>query len=99
MVASRSHLNRQTRKYIRMLKREHGGLEIVSRGSSLKFCLVAEGSAEIYPRFGPTWEWDTAAGQAIAEASGCRVLLEDGKNPLRYNKKVLLNPWFFVRRD
>jgi 3'(2'), 5'-bisphosphate nucleotidase len=98
VVASRSHRNRQTRKYIRKLKKGHGGLEIVSRGSALKFCLVAEGSAEIYPRFGPTWEWDTAAGHAIAEAAGCSVTLADGNSPLRYNKEVLLNPWFIVRR-
>ncbi len=99
VVASRSHRNRQTRKYIRTLKKMQPGLELVSRGSALKFCLVAEGSADIYPRFGPTWEWDTAAGQAIAEAAGCRVTLQDGQSSLSYNKESLLNPWFIVSRS
>jgi 3'(2'), 5'-bisphosphate nucleotidase len=99
VVASRSHRNRPTRRYIRILKKMHPGLEMVSRGSALKFCLVAEGFADIYPRFGPTWEWDTAAGQAIAEAAGCTVTLHDLQSPLSYNKEVLLNPWFIVKRD
>ncbi len=99
VVASRSHINRLTRKYIDSLKKKHPDLELVSRGSALKFCLVAEGTASIYPRFAPTWEWDTGAGQAIAEASGCKVTLLDEKTPLSYNKENLLNPGFIVRRD
>ncbi len=98
VVASRSHRNRRTNRFIRELKKRHPELEIVSRGSALKFCLVAEGSADVYPRFGPTWEWDTGAGHAIAEAAGCRVRLHDSGSPLTYNKKDLLNPWFIVER-
>ena len=65
-------------------------------GSSLKFCAVAEGSADIYPRLGPTSEWDTAAAQAVVEQAGGRVLELDGK-PLSYNQKdPILNPWFVV---
>jgi 3'(2'), 5'-bisphosphate nucleotidase len=80
------------------MRSRHPDLQLVSRGSALKFCMVAEGSADIYPRFGPTWEWDTAAGQAIAEAAGCRVTLLDEKTALGYNKKDLLNPGFIVWR-
>lgn len=98
VVASRSHRNRKTNRYVRNLRKKYSDLELVSRGSALKFCLVAEGSADIYPRFTPTWEWDTGAGQAIAEASGCRVTLHDQDSPLIYNKEILLNPWFIVKR-
>ncbi|MFC2098213.1 3'(2'),5'-bisphosphate nucleotidase CysQ [Bacteroidota bacterium] len=99
VVASRSHINLLTKRYIKKLRKSHGGLELVSRGSALKFCLVAEGSADIYPRFGPTWEWDTGAGQAIAEAAGCSVSLHDRDEALSYNKENLLNPFFIVARD
>ncbi|MDD5435151.1 MAG: hypothetical protein PH343_06955, partial [Nitrospira sp.] len=71
-------------------------VEFSSAGSSLKFCKVAEGKADIYPRFGPTMEWDTAAGQAIVEQAGGKVLDILTKKPLAYNKKELLNPWFLV---
>lgn len=98
VVASRSHGNRHTSRYIRTLNKLHPGLETVSRGSALKFCLVAEGSADIYPRFGPTWEWDSGAGHAIAEAAGCRVRLHNREESLLYNKENLLNPWFIVER-
>jgi 3'(2'), 5'-bisphosphate nucleotidase len=67
-------------------------------GSSLKICLVAEGIADIYPRLGPTMEWDTAAAQAVAECAGARVCLYGKKQPLRYNRENLLNPWFVVER-
>jgi 3'(2'), 5'-bisphosphate nucleotidase len=73
----------------------------VAVGSSIKFCLVAEGSADFYPRFGPTSEWDTAAAQAVLEAAGGAVVGLDG-SPLRYNTKAsLLNPSFlaFGERD
>ena len=99
VVASRSHLNEETLSYIHSLQEVKPDLEIVSRGSALKFCLVAEGSADIYPRFGPTWEWDTGAGQAIAESSGCTVRIHPGNQVLRYNKEKLLNPCFIVERD
>lgn len=95
-VASRSHLNEETKDFIDGLSRRFGGVETTSKGSSLKFCLVAEGNADVYPRFAPTMEWDTAAGQAIAEAAGCKVMLSDLSAPLVYNKENLLNPWFVV---
>ena len=70
IIASRSHMNKATVDFIEKIKKKHPSCEIVSVGSSLKICLVAEGSADIYPRFGPTMEWDTAAGNAIAKAAG-----------------------------
>ena len=70
--------------------------KIVSKGSSLKFCIVAEGGAEIYPRFAPTMEWDTAAGQAICQAVGVKVIDVTTNEPLKYNKQNLLNPHFLV---
>ena len=98
-IASRSHMSGETSSFLEELKKEHGGLEIVSAGSSLKFCLVAEGGADIYPRFAPTMEWDTAAGQVIVEQAGGSVLQHGTGEPLRYNKENLLNPWFIVRRS
>lgn len=95
-VASRSHSNEKTQSYLESLKREHGGIALMSKGSSLKFCLIAEGSADVYPRFGPTYEWDTAAGQAIVEASGGRVDMEGNGNSLSYNKQILLNGEFIA---
>lgn len=97
-IASRSHMSAETNSYLDGLKKEYGEIEIVSAGSSLKFCLIAEGTADIYPRFGPTMEWDTAAGQAIVEQAGGMVLKHETNEPLRYNKENLLNPWFIVRQ-
>ncbi|MBT8263238.1 MAG: 3'(2'),5'-bisphosphate nucleotidase CysQ [Bacteroidia bacterium] len=97
VVGSRSHLNDDTRKFIENIEKETS-VEIVSRGSSLKFCLVAEGDAHIYPRYAPTMEWDTAAGQAICQAAGIRVVEEATGTPLKYNKENLLNPYFLVAR-
>ncbi len=97
-VASRSHRNEQTDMFIKGLQKEHSGLKLVSTGSSLKFCLMAEGKADIYPRFGPTMEWDTAAGHAIARAAGCSVKILDSEDDLSYNKEVLTNPFFIVLR-
>jgi 3'(2'), 5'-bisphosphate nucleotidase len=71
-------------------------VQFISAGSSLKFCLVAEGSADLYPRLGPTMEWDTAAGQAIAEAAGRQVLVWGEADALRYNRELLRNPSFLV---
>lgn len=95
-VASRSHMSPETEEFINKKKELHGEVEIVSAGSSLKLCMVAEGKADVYPRFAPTMEWDTAAGQAIAEGAGCVVTQKDEKTPLAYNKEDLLNPWFIV---
>jgi 3'(2'), 5'-bisphosphate nucleotidase len=97
-IASRSHRNEQTDLFIKGLQKDHPGLRFVSTGSSLKFCFMAEGKADIYPRFGPTMEWDTAAGHAIARASGCSVKIHDRDDDLYYNKEELLNPWFIAAR-
>ncbi|GAB5400287.1 MAG: 3'(2'),5'-bisphosphate nucleotidase CysQ [Aureisphaera sp.] len=93
VVGSRSHLNEDTKAFIEKLGQE---VEIVSKGSSLKFCLVAEGNAHVYPRFAPTMEWDTAAGDAICRAVGIKVIDQDTQLPLAYNKENLLNPYFLV---
>ena len=95
-VASRSHLTPETEVYIEDLKKKHGSVELISSGSSIKICLVAEGAADVYPRFAPTMEWDTAAGHAIARAAGMEVYQAGKNEPLRYNKEDLLNPWFIV---
>ena len=97
IVASRSHLSPETEEYIRKLESEYGHVNLISCGSSLKICRVAEGSADIYPRFAPTMEWDTAAGHAIVRASGKNIYLTDERTPLHYNKENLLNPWFIVK--
>ncbi|MEO1032349.1 MAG: 3'(2'),5'-bisphosphate nucleotidase CysQ [Bacteroidota bacterium] len=96
VVGSRSHMNDETLAFVDKLKRQGEEVSIVSKGSSLKFCLVAEGGADIYPRFAPTMEWDTAAGQAICNAVGVKVISKETEKPLVYNKENLLNPWFVV---
>jgi 3'(2'), 5'-bisphosphate nucleotidase len=95
-VGSRSHMNEQTLAYIRQLKAEHGEVELISSGSALKFCQVAEGLADVYPRFAPTYEWDTAAGQAIVEMAGGKVVVADTGDRLLYNKASLVNPGFIA---
>lgn len=95
VVGSRSHMNKETQNFIQELKNKNQKeVEIVSKGSSLKFCSIAEGLADVYPRFAPTMEWDTAAGHAICNAVGIKVMALDTKKELRYNKENLLNPWF-----
>ncbi|PAM93545.1 hypothetical protein B4N84_17370 [Flavobacterium sp. IR1] len=74
-------------------------VDIVSKGSSLKFCLVAEGAAYVYPRFAPTMEWDTAAGQAICGAVGLKVVVRKTGEPIRYNREDLLNQHFLVSNE
>lgn len=92
VVGSRSHQSPETARYLDAI----GETDMLPMGSSLKFCIVAEGKADIYPRFGPTSEWDTAAAQAVVERAGGAVLTFDGK-PLRYNTKDdILNPYFLV---
>jgi 3'(2'), 5'-bisphosphate nucleotidase len=91
VVASRSHAGEAVQNFIDAV----GDVEIVSMGSSLKLCLVAEGAADVYPRLGPTSEWDTAAAQAVVEVAGGAVTDLEGE-PLRYNKDDILNPWFIV---
>ena len=96
VVASRSHLSPETEEYITQLKDLHDQVELISCGSSIKICRVAEGKADVYPRFAPTMEWDTAAGHAIARAAGMEIYQAGKEEPLRYNKENLLNPWFIV---
>ena len=97
VVGSRSHMNKNTEDFISTLEQDHNkNIEIVSKGSSLKFCLVAEGLADVYPRFAPTMEWDTAAGQAICEAVGLKVIDEKTAEPMVYNRENLLNNYFLV---
>lgn len=97
IVASRSHLTPETEEYIRMMESKHEKVETRSSGSSIKICLVAEGAADVYPRFAPTMEWDTAAGHAIVRAAGKNIWHTDLQSPLQYNKEDLLNPWFIVQ--
>ena len=97
VVGSRSHMNQETLDYIENLKSKYNKeVEIVSKGSSLKFCLVAEGKADVYPRFAPTMEWDTAAGQAICNAVGLSVIDRGTSEELKYNRENLLNNYFLV---
>lgn len=96
VVASRSHMSPETQAYIQEMERVHGQVCTVSSGSSIKICLVAEGVADAYPRYAPTMEWDTAAGDAVARAAGRAVRNAENGKPLLYNKPDLLNPWFLV---
>jgi 3'(2'), 5'-bisphosphate nucleotidase len=91
VVASRSHAGELMPRFLELA----GNPECVSKGSSLKICLVADGTATLYPRFGPTMEWDVAAAHAVVAIAGGTVVDPDG-NPLRYNKEDLHNPWFIV---
>ncbi len=90
VVASRSHMSEETQTFIQTLSEP----TLVSQGSSLKFMLLAEGKADVYPRFAPTMEWDTAAAHAIVNEAGISVLQKDSNIPLLYNKADLLNPYF-----
>jgi len=94
MVASKSHFTAETGNYIELLKEKENEIELVSKGSALKMCLVAEGLAHLYPRLGPTMEWDTAAGQAIIEAAGGQLYDWSTKERMRYNRPDLRNGWF-----
>lgn len=96
VVASRSHLSQEVEDFVEELREQGKEVEFLSAGSSLKFCLVAEGKADVYPRFGPTMEWDTGAAHAVALAAGRKVLQAETRIPLTYNKENLLNPWFIV---
>lgn len=99
VVASKSHLSSETQDYIDDLAKTTENIECVSKGSSLKLCMVAEGSADIYPRLAPTMEWDTAAADAIVREAG-KITVDYHKNSsLIYNKENLLNPWFVVKRS
>lgn len=99
VVASRSHMNKETEDYINLLKDQYKDIKILSAGSSVKICMIAEGKADIYPRFGPTMEWDTAAAHAVAVYAGCSFTQADGFSEIIYNKKNLLNPWFVAKNN
>ncbi len=98
IVGSRSHATKELEEFVSQKQQELGEVQFISAGSSLKICLVAEGRADIYPRLGPTMEWDTAAGQAIAEIAGAAMTIHLSGEPMIYNKENLLNPWFVVER-
>lgn len=97
VTVSKSHLNEKTLEFVNKMIQKFGEVDTISIGSSLKICLIAEGKADIYPRFGRTMEWDTAAGHAIAVAAGFSFTLPDGDTPVRYNKADLSNPNFIVK--
>jgi 3'(2'), 5'-bisphosphate nucleotidase len=98
LVASRSHLSSETYQHIETTKLQHTNVSIVNVGSSLKLCLIAEGKANEYPRFGPTMEWDIAAGHAILLESGANVIDHSTQAQMKYNKPDLLNNWFIAKR-
>lgn len=98
VVASRSHMSSETEDFIAEKRVEQGVIDLTSVGSSLKLCMVAEGLADDYPRFAPTMEWDTAAGQAIVEATGGKVIEWESKISMKYNRPDLLNKWFLVTK-
>ena len=98
MVVNRSHFSEETHAFIDQLKNEYETVETVPAGSSLKLCLVAEGTADVYSRLAPTMEWDIDAGQAIVEAVGGRVYFHDSNKPVTYNKNNLRNGWFVTKR-
>lgn len=100
IVISRSHADKTTQSIIDDLQRTHPQITTISRGSSIKLCEVACGSADIYPRYAPTREWDTAAGHALVMASGGQVVNAHNGKPVTYNKMDTLNPSFIaVRKD
>ena len=96
IVASRSHLSKDTFAHLQKMKLQKGETTIVYSGSSVKMCWVAEGKADEYPRFGRTMEWDTAAGQSIVECAGGAFLNFETKQRLSYNKMILDNPEFIA---
>ena len=90
-------MSKETENYIKKMREIHSAVDLISKGSSLKLCMVAEGKADCYPRFAPTMEWDTAAGQAICEHSGFDVIDLNTKKTMLYNREKLLNNWFLVQ--
>jgi 3'(2'), 5'-bisphosphate nucleotidase len=92
VVGSRSHMNPETEAFMAQFTEP----EVVSMGSSLKFLVLAEGGADVYPRFAPTMEWDTAAAHAILSEAGGKVVQQESGESVRYNKENLLNPWFIA---
>lgn len=97
IIASRSHLSAETAHYIEAARKQYPDLECISSGSSLKLCLVAENKANVYPRFAPTMEWDTAAGHAILKSVGKNIYSQADAQELKYNKPDLRNDWFIAK--
>ena len=97
VVTSRSHIDEETLSYIEKLKKTRPNVESVAVGSSLKFCLLAEGTADCYPRFSPCMEWDTAAGQIICKEAGFELIDQTTNTQMLYNRENLLNNSFVVK--
>lgn len=97
VIASRSHKSIETESFINNLRSSKNNIELLNAGSSLKFCLLAEGIADIYPRFAPTMEWDTAAGHALLKSVGKNIYLHPGGAEMTYNNPILINDWFIAR--
>jgi len=97
VIASRSHKSAETESFIDNLKESKKHIELLNAGSSLKFCLLAEGVADVYPRFAPTMEWDTAAGHALLKSVGKNIYLHPAGTEMKYNNPVLINDWFIAR--
>jgi len=98
IIVSKSHYNQETREFVNSLEKQYENIEFINIGSSLKFCLIAEGKTDIYPRLAPTMEWDIAAGQAIVEQAGGEIVEFKTQTTLKYNKQNLLNPRFVTKR-
>jgi len=98
VMVSRSHLSEETKGYLQNLKYKHNEIHTIRIGSSIKFCIIAEGLADEYPRNAPTMEWDTAAGHAILNSAGFGIFLKNNKKEITYNKADLLNPYFIVKK-
>lgn len=96
IMGSRSHNTPDNTELINSISSHFEKINVVNAGSSLKFCRLAEGAADIYPRLGPTMEWDTAAGHAVARYAGIKVLKYKSTDELVYNKADLVNPWFIA---
>ncbi|HRP46379.1 MAG TPA: 3'(2'),5'-bisphosphate nucleotidase CysQ [Trueperaceae bacterium] len=96
VMVSRSHSNEATQAFIEKLRQEYGAVETIARGSAIKSCLVADGTAHFYPRLGPTMWWDTAAAQAVLMAAGGEMVAIVGGAPLKYSGDLLSNPGFLA---
>lgn len=96
VIASRSHFDERSSGFIRDLRNSYAGIQLLHAGSAVKFCMLADGRADLYPRFQPCMEWDTAAGDAILRATGLGIYHAETGEPLAYNKENLLNPSFIA---
>lgn len=96
IVGSRSHMSKETEDFFNEKKEKYKDVKLLTIGSSLKLCMLAEGKADAYPRYAPTMEWDTGAGHAIVKIAGFSVHQYNTEKEVVYNKKNLLNPWFLA---